>query len=123
MCYIAAFVCAAAAVIAITIFAINTKIDVTRWGTMLLVAFIAFIVLLIIGMIWRTRILYLIIAGIACLLFSAYLLYDIQLVMGGRYYSISPDEYVFAALNIYLDIINLFLWILTLIGLAGGNNN
>jgi hypothetical protein len=27
--------------------------------------------------------------------------------MGGRYYSISPDEYVFAALNIYLDIINL----------------
>lgn len=29
-------------------------------------------------------------------------LYDIQLVMGGRYYSISPDEYIFAALNIYL---------------------
>jgi hypothetical protein len=26
----------------------------------------------------------------------------LQLVMGGRYYSISPDEYVFAALNIYL---------------------
>jgi hypothetical protein len=22
--------------------------------------------------------------------------------MGGRYYSISPDEYIFAALNIYL---------------------
>lgn len=26
----------------------------------------------------------------------------LQMVMGGRYYSISPDEYVFAALNIYL---------------------
>jgi hypothetical protein len=26
----------------------------------------------------------------------------LQLVMGGRYYSISPDEYIFAALNIYL---------------------
>ena len=90
---------------------------------MLLVASIAFIVLLFIGIFVRTRILYLVIAGIACLLFSAYLLYDIQLVMGGRYYSISPDEYVFAALNIYLDIINLFLWILTIIGLAGGNNN
>jgi hypothetical protein len=30
------------------------------------------------------------------------LLLLLQLVMGGRYYSISPDEYVFAALNIYL---------------------
>lgn len=30
------------------------------------------------------------------------LLCSLQLVMGGRYYSISPDEYIFAALNIYL---------------------
>lgn len=118
-----AFLVTAVAVFCITIFAINTKIDVTRWGTLLLVALVAFVVLLLVGMFWVNRILYLVIAGFACLLFSAYLLYDIQLVMGGRYYSISPDEYVFAALNIYLDIINLFLWILTIIGLAGGNNN
>lgn len=68
-----AFAVTAAAVVGITIFAINTKIDVTKWGTMLLVALIAFIVLLIIGMFWRTKLLYLIISGIACLLFSAYL--------------------------------------------------
>ncbi|WIA38242.1 hypothetical protein OEZ86_001585 [Tetradesmus obliquus] len=118
-----AFLVTAVAVGCITIFAINTKIDVTRWGTLLLVGLVAFVVLLLVGMFWVNRIMYLVIAGFACLLFSAYLLYDIQLVMGGRYYSISPDEYIFAALNIYLDIINLFLWILTLIGLAGGSNN
>lgn len=117
-----AFAVTSAAVIAITIFAINTKIDVTKWGTLLLVALVAFIVLLIIGMFWVNKILWLVLSGVACLIFSAYLLYDIQLVMGGRYYSISPDEYIFAALNIYLDIINMFIWMLSLIGLASSSN-
>ena len=31
-------------------------------------------------------------------------------------YSLDPEEYVFAALNLYLDIINLFLYILQIIG-------
>jgi FtsH-binding integral membrane protein len=73
-----AFLVTAVAVACITIFAINTKIDVTKWGTLLLVALVAFVVLLLVGMFWVNRILYLVIAGFACLLFSAYLLYDIQ---------------------------------------------
>eukprot|EP00798_Chlamydomonas_sp_ICE-L_P024296 gene24296-9897_t len=35
--------------------------------------------------------------------------------MGNHQASISPDEYVLAALNIYLDIINIFLYILQLV--------
>lgn len=44
---------------------------------------------------------------------------DVQLMVGGRhqYHDLNPEEYVFAALNIYLDIINLFLFILQLTGL------
>lgn len=40
----------------------------------------------------------------SCLLLTVLCLSGVlaQLVMGGRYYSISPDEYIFAALNIYL---------------------
>ena len=46
-----------------------------------------------------------------------YLVFDTQLMMGGKHqYSLSPEEYIFAALNLYLDIINLFLFILSLIG-------
>lgn len=42
-----------------------------------------------------------------------------QLMMGGSHkYSISPEEYIFAALNLYLDIINLFLYILMIVGAA-----
>lgn len=44
---------------------------------------------------------------------------DTQLILGGKHkYSISPEEYVFAALNLYLDIIGLFTMLLALIGLS-----
>ena len=56
------------------------------------------------------------------LVFSLYIVYDTQLMMGGKHkYSLSPEEYVFASLNLYLDIINLFLYILMIIGAARGD--
>ena len=39
-----------------------------------------------------------------------------QLLMGAGRQALSPDEYVFAALNIYLDVINLFMYILQVRG-------
>lgn len=36
--------------------------------------------------------------------------------MGGKHkYSISPEEYIFAALNLYIDIVNIFMYILTIL--------
>ena len=58
------------------------------------------------------------------LLLFQYLVYDTQIMMGGgKMYSISPEEYIFAALNLYLDIVNLFLYILQLVSAAKGNWN
>ena len=55
------------------------------------------------------------------LVFSLYIVYDTQLMMGGKHkYALSPEEYVFASLNLYLDIINLFLYILMIVGAARG---
>lgn len=55
-------------------------------------------------------------SSIGALLFSFYIIYDTQLMMGGKHkYSIHPDEYIFAALSLYIDIINLFLFILSII--------
>lgn len=44
---------------------------------------------------------------------------DVQLMVGGRHHhsDLDPEEYVFAALNIYLDIIEIFFFILQLMGL------
>ncbi len=35
--------------------------------------------------------------------------------MGGRNFAISPDEYIFAAVSLYLDIINLFIYMMQIV--------
>lgn len=45
-----------------------------------------------------------------------FLAFDTQLLMGNKRYTISPEEYVFATLNIYLDIIYIFSFFLQIFG-------
>ncbi|XP_053696703.1 protein lifeguard 1 [Sabethes cyaneus] len=107
----------AAVCLALTLFAFQTKWDFTVMGGILFVAVIILLVFGLIAVFFPGKTITLIYASLGVLLFSIYLVYDTQLMMGGQHkYSISPEEYVFAALNLYLDIINLFLFILTLIG-------
>lgn len=49
-------------------------------------------------------------------LFLQFLAFDTQLLMGNRRHSLSPEEYIFGALNIYLDIIYIFTFFLQLFG-------
>lgn len=53
------------------------------------------------------------------ILFSFCIIFDTQMMLGewgGYRVAISVDEYVFAALNLYLDILNIFLHFLSLFG-------
>ena len=53
--------------------------------------------------------------GIAgALLFSIFIIFDTQMLM----HTLSPEEYILATINIYLDIINLFLHILRALAAA-----
>ena len=45
-----------------------------------------------------------------------FLAYDTQMLIGGRKYELSPEEYIFGALQLYLDIVYLFLIILSFFG-------
>lgn len=45
-----------------------------------------------------------------------FLAYHTQLLIGNRKYSISEDEYVFAALSLYVDIVQIFIFLLQIIG-------
>ena len=48
-----------------------------------------------------------------------FLLVDTQMIMLGRHkYSYNPEDWAFAALSIYTDIISLFLYILMLVGVS-----
>jgi hypothetical protein len=53
------------------------------------------------------------------LLFCFYIVFDTQCILGewkGHKVQFGVDDYAFAALNLYLDIINLFLYLLSLFG-------
>lgn len=57
-----------------------------------------------------------------CFFFSSasygvqFLAYHTQLLIGNRKYAINPEEYVFAALSIYIDVVQIFLFLLQIIG-------
>lgn len=103
----------------LTLFAFQTKYDFTMLNGFLFVSLIVLFCFGLVAVIVQNNIVNLIYASLGALLFCVYLVFDTQLMLGGNHkYSISPEEYVFAALNLYLDIINLFLYILTIIGSA-----
>ena len=48
-----------------------------------------------------------------------FLLVDTQMIMLGKHkYSYNPEDWAFAALSIYTDIISLFLYILMLVSVS-----
>jgi len=102
----------------LTIFAFQTKYDFTACGGMLCALLMAFIIAgFFMAFLPKTRWTFIGYGAVGALIFSLYIIYDTQLMMGGKHkYSLDPEEYVFAALNIYLDVINLFLYILMIVG-------
>ena len=45
-----------------------------------------------------------------------FLVYDTQMIVGGRKVELSPEEYIYGALQLYIDIVYLFLIILSCFG-------
>jgi len=101
--------------IGITTYAFTTKTDFTVCAPALFVIGFTFAFLLPFFFMW-TRTLHLIYAGLGVILFSFYLLFDTQLIMGGKRYEVDIDDYILAAMILYLDIINIFLYLLRLLG-------
>lgn len=106
----------------LTAYACFTKTDFTGLGPYLMGALFAMIgmsfVITFVGLFFElppwVQVVYSI---LGVLLFSFYIIYDTQMIVGGNHKNqFSVDDYVFAALNLYLDIINLFLYLLSLLG-------
>ncbi|KAG2448610.1 hypothetical protein HYH02_006499 [Chlamydomonas schloesseri] len=96
-------------------FAMQSRVDLTLSSGALVSVGLAFMSALVLNLFIRANWLSVALCGLGVALFSLYLIFDVQLLMGGHKYALSPDEYVFAALNLYLDIINIFLYILDLL--------
>lgn len=102
--------------IGLTLFAMQTKYDFTGLGPYLLALLLGLIFMGIIQIWVHDHILNTVVASIGAIVFSFYIIMDTQMIMGGnRENSVGPDEYIIGALMLYLDIINLFLYLLKLL--------
>jgi len=103
-------------VFALTLFALQTKIDFTAMGGILMIAVLSLFLFGIFAAIFQDRITNIVYASLGAFIFSCYIVFDTQLMLGGKHkYALDPEEYIFASLNLYLDVINLFLFILSII--------
>lgn len=111
----------AAVCLSISLFAIQTKIDFTMctgllFALVMVLFFFGFSVMIVYLTIGYSYILDCVYGGIAALVFSLFLIYDTQMVVGGKKHELDPEEYIYGALQIYIDIVYLFLIILSLFG-------
>mmetsp|Transcript_74923 Transcript_74923/g.236808 ORF Transcript_74923/g.236808 Transcript_74923/m.236808 type:complete len:269 (-) Transcript_74923:81-887(-) len=113
-------------VLGLSLYALRTKNDVTSFGPYLfcglmvlcgtgfLMTMVASLGLTHNPMFNAMQILY---AAAGALVFSVFIVYDTQMIMGGNHqHEFCVDDYAMAAICLYLDIIQLFLSLLRLLG-------
>lgn len=112
-----AFVATGVSSFLIAAFARSTKFDMTNCGTTLCLLGLAHmligtLMILILVPLGYAKVASLILAIAGALLASLYLMFDLQLIMGGRKCELSPEEYILGAIMLYTDIIQLFIYLL-----------
>lgn len=97
-------------------FAQNTSIDFTGLGIYLYVTLWVLMLFGIMAIFVNIPYMHLMYSLLGTILFSLYIVYDVQLILGGGHkVQFGIDDYVMAALMLYIDIIQLFIFILRLI--------
>jgi len=106
-----------AVTIFITLMATFTKYDFTKLlPAMVCVLFGWCFVSLFFIFFWNAY-MQVIYAGIGVTIFTIFLAIDTKMLLGGGRFEFDEDDYIFACLNLYLDIINLFLYLLRIFGI------
>jgi len=112
----------AAIVAGMTLFACTTKSDFTGYGPYLFgflncLFAVGMVTMLLGSMGVHVSAMQTCYSFLSVLLFTMYLVYDTQMIMGGNHEcKFDVDDYVIAALSIYMDIINIFINLLQLFG-------
>lgn len=96
----------------------KTNMDLSKFGTYLMMALLAVIVCLIINIFTASTTLDLILSIIIILIFIGFTAYDVQKILRLSEESTLPEENlaIYGALELYLDFINLFLELLKYFG-------
>ena len=112
---IVAAVSTLAITVAATLYAMFSKTDfTTKWGIIIVIS-ISMSFLGIFSIFWHDRFLLIMYASLGVMLFGIYLIIETQLILGGRRLQFSIDDYIVAAMLLYVDIIQIFLYILAML--------
>ena len=99
----------------ITFYACTTKTDISYYRMGIYIVFSQVFMIGLIAMLFRIDALYTAYTFLMTIVIGLYLVYDTQLIMGKFGVAYSVDDYIFATLEIYMDIIRLFLLILRIV--------
>jgi len=109
-----AFLLTLAVTVCLTLFTFQTKRNFTSAGAGLFSALMILVVAGFLHMFLASAFLEIVISIGGAILFSLFIIYDTQMLMP----KLSAEEYIEATISLYLDIINLFLYILRILEAA-----
>ncbi|HEV7816873.1 MAG TPA: Bax inhibitor-1/YccA family protein [Janthinobacterium sp.] len=95
-----------------------SKRDFSALGKWLFAGVIVLLVASVANIFLGLSALALVVSVMAIAIFSAYILYDVQQIING-----GETNYISATLRIYLDVYNIFVNLLALLGLTGGSRD
>lgn len=113
---LAAGILTAGMVLGLTVYAIQTKDDYTQLGAFMFVLSFSLLFGCLLFLFIQTYLLYIMITLLCVVLLGMFIIYDTQLIFSGHSHQFTIDDYVFAAMVLYIDIIRLFLEVLRLLG-------
>ncbi|MBF2055359.1 MAG: Bax inhibitor-1/YccA family protein [Candidatus Sericytochromatia bacterium] len=99
-------------------YSLVSKRDFSTWGRFLFIAVIGLIVASIANIFMGGTLMSLAISGIGVVVFSAYVLYNMTMIKT----QLTDQDYVLAALMLYINFINLFQNILVIMGIMGSRD-
>jgi modulator of FtsH protease len=98
--------------------AATSKRDFSSYGKWAFIALLVIIAASIANIFLKMPLLHVVISIAAMIVFSAFLVYDVQKVVNG-----GESNYISATLSIYLDVYNIFTNMLSLLGLGFGKDD
>jgi FtsH-binding integral membrane protein len=108
--------------LAITFYACTTKTNFSYYRMGMFIVFSQIFMIGLIASLFRLQALYALYTFLMTIMIGIYLVYDTQLIMGKFGVGYSVDDYIFATLEIYMDIIRLFLLILRIVAKISRRN-
>ncbi|TSK13269.1 Protein lifeguard 4 [Bagarius yarrelli] len=106
-----AFVLTSAVFVGLTAYTLQSKRDFSKLGAGLFAGLWILVIASFMRIFFHNDTVELALAGAGALLFCGFIIYDTHILMR----KLSPEEHILASINLYLDIVNLFLHILRIL--------